>query len=171
MDFLSLMKARTCAEESHGWMKVSWMERPKNEWNIYRCRTYFEAIKKNKKKISSIDYIFPLASGLISGFHTFHGSKMGLTKIWKYVTWSMRWPTSGTGVSSLPPSLEPQWKTFWGLGWARQIQEISWHGRKISPGSLRWRRHTKWPSGSANRALGNTPPPLKISICGRSYGP
>ena len=47
---LSLMKARTCAKESHGWMKVSWMERPWNERNIYRCCTYFEAMKKKKKK-------------------------------------------------------------------------------------------------------------------------
>ena len=38
-------------------------------------------------------------------------SMMGQTKM----TWSVRWPTSGIEPSSLPPSLKPQWKIFWGL--------------------------------------------------------
>ena len=57
----------------------------------------------------------PLVSALISGYHTPHVSVMGQIKTWESATWSVRWPTSGIEPSSLPPSLKPQWKIFWGL--------------------------------------------------------
>ena len=111
----------------------------------------------------------PLASGLISGYHTLHISKMGLTKIWEYVTWSMRRPTSGTILATTFTRATVEDILRIRVGTSNTRDKLTWKENKSREFTVKTAyqmalRLNQLCSGEHSSAS-------QDQCCGRSYGP